>query len=152
VTIGDRVGGSGGAWVRWRAGSLSAGSGNVVNGDSGQDAAERLELNSAHGRQIIGILAVSRTWGRAMLICCRRCSASRTLPPTSVTALLKAGRGPRAAAVRGQRLMRGWFHLVARQKSSELFVLNVLLITLGLAYITEIAGCPRAWSVRGRRG
>ena len=33
----------------------------------------------------------------------------------------------------GQRLMRPWFHLVARQKSSELFVLNVLLFTLGLA-------------------
>jgi CPA2 family monovalent cation:H+ antiporter-2 len=44
----------------------------------------------------------------------------------------------------GQRLMRGWFHLVARQKSSELFVLNVLLITLGLAYITEMAGLSLA--------
>ncbi len=40
--------------------------------------------------------------------------------------------------------MRAWFHLVARQKSSELFVLNVLLITLGLAYITEIAGLSLA--------
>jgi CPA2 family monovalent cation:H+ antiporter-2 len=44
----------------------------------------------------------------------------------------------------GQRLMRGWFHLVARQKSPELFVLNVLLITLGLAYVTEIAGLSLA--------
>ena len=44
----------------------------------------------------------------------------------------------------GQRLMRGWFHLVARQKSAELFVLNVLLITLGLAYVTEIAGLSLA--------
>jgi CPA2 family monovalent cation:H+ antiporter-2 len=44
----------------------------------------------------------------------------------------------------GQRLMRGWFHLVARQKSSELFVLNVLLITLGLAYVTELAGLSLA--------
>jgi CPA2 family monovalent cation:H+ antiporter-2 len=44
----------------------------------------------------------------------------------------------------GQRLMRGWFHLVARQKSGELFVLNVLLITLGLAYVTELAGLSLA--------
>jgi CPA2 family monovalent cation:H+ antiporter-2 len=44
----------------------------------------------------------------------------------------------------GQRLMRGWFHLVARQKSAELFVLNVLLITLGLAYVTELAGLSLA--------
>jgi len=41
-------------------------------------------------------------------------------------------------------LMRGWFHLVARQKSAELFVLNVLLITLGLAYVTELAGLSLA--------
>jgi CPA2 family monovalent cation:H+ antiporter-2 len=40
--------------------------------------------------------------------------------------------------------MRGWFHLVARQKSAELFVLNVLLITLGLAYVTELAGLSLA--------
>ena len=44
----------------------------------------------------------------------------------------------------GQRPMRAWFHLVAKQKSSELFVLNVLLITLGLAYVTEFAGLSLA--------
>ena len=44
----------------------------------------------------------------------------------------------------GQRLMRPWFHLVAHQKSSELFVLNVLLITLGLAWLTEFAGLSLA--------
>ena len=32
----------------------------------------------------------------------------------------------------GQEPMRAWFHVVARQRSSELFMLNVLLITLGL--------------------
>jgi CPA2 family monovalent cation:H+ antiporter-2 len=44
----------------------------------------------------------------------------------------------------GQRLMRGWFFIVARRKSSELFMLNVLLITLGLAYATELAGLSLA--------
>jgi CPA2 family monovalent cation:H+ antiporter-2 len=44
----------------------------------------------------------------------------------------------------GQHLMRPWFHVVARQKSSELFMLNVLLITLGLAYFTELAGLSLA--------
>jgi len=33
----------------------------------------------------------------------------------------------------GQKPMRAWFHVVARGRSSELFVLNVLFITLGLA-------------------
>lgn len=40
--------------------------------------------------------------------------------------------------------MRPWLHLVARQKSSELFVLNVLFITLGLAWLTELAGLSLA--------
>jgi CPA2 family monovalent cation:H+ antiporter-2 len=44
----------------------------------------------------------------------------------------------------GQRLMRGWFHIVARRRSAELFMLNVLLITLGLAYLTELAGLSLA--------
>ena len=44
----------------------------------------------------------------------------------------------------GQRPMRAWFHLVARQRSPELFVLNVLLVTLGLAALTELAGLSLA--------
>ncbi|MGC1518266.1 MAG: cation:proton antiporter, partial [Azonexus sp.] len=40
--------------------------------------------------------------------------------------------------------MRKWFHFVARAKSSEVFVLNVLLITLGLATLTELAGLSLA--------
>ena len=44
----------------------------------------------------------------------------------------------------GQRLMRRWFHWVARHKSSELFMLNVLLVTLGLAYLTGLAGLSLA--------
>src|SRR5712671_6728481 len=44
----------------------------------------------------------------------------------------------------GQRLMRGWFHIVARRRSHELFILNVLLITLGLAWITDRAGLSLA--------
>src|SRR5208282_3311500 len=44
----------------------------------------------------------------------------------------------------GQRLLRGWFHLVARRRSQELFMLNLLLVTLGLAWITERAGLSLA--------
>jgi CPA2 family monovalent cation:H+ antiporter-2 len=44
----------------------------------------------------------------------------------------------------GQRLMSKWFFIVARGKSAELFMLNVLLITLGLAYLTEVAGLSLA--------
>jgi len=44
----------------------------------------------------------------------------------------------------GQRLMRWWLTLVARRKSDELFMLNLLLITLGLAWLTEHAGLSLA--------
>ena len=36
--------------------------------------------------------------------------------------------------------MRWWLTLVARRRSEELFMLNLLLITLGLAWLTELAG------------
>ena len=44
----------------------------------------------------------------------------------------------------GQTPMRAWFHVVARQRSPELFMLNVLLVTLGLAALTELAGLSLA--------
>jgi CPA2 family monovalent cation:H+ antiporter-2 len=44
----------------------------------------------------------------------------------------------------GQALMRWWLTLVARRRSDELFVLNLLLITLGLAWLTELAGLSLA--------
>jgi CPA2 family monovalent cation:H+ antiporter-2 len=46
--------------------------------------------------------------------------------------------------VGGQRVMRWWLTLVARSASEELFMLNLLLVTLGLAYLTEHAGLSLA--------
>ena len=46
--------------------------------------------------------------------------------------------------VGGQRVMRWWLTQVARLKSEELFVLNLLLVTLGLAWLTEEAGLSLA--------
>src|SRR5712675_3588033 len=36
--------------------------------------------------------------------------------------------------------MRAWLGVVARRRSNELFVLNVLLVTLLLAFVTGLAG------------
>ncbi|MBR5675939.1 MAG: cation:proton antiporter, partial [Neisseriaceae bacterium] len=44
----------------------------------------------------------------------------------------------------GEKLMRPWFNLVAKLEQSEVFMLNVLLITLGVAYLTELAGLSLA--------
>jgi CPA2 family monovalent cation:H+ antiporter-2 len=59
-------------------------------------------------------------------------------------ALLKAAVLVGLLLTGGQRLMRWWLTLVARRKSEELFMLNLLLITLGLAWLTELAGLSLA--------
>ena len=111
--------------------------------------AERLELNSFHGRQIIGVLLFQDLAVVPLLIVIPALahavdSSGTDLGVTIILALLKAGMVLALILFFGQRLMRPWFHLVARQKSSELFVLNVLLITLGLAWLTGIAGLSLA--------
>ncbi len=110
---------------------------------------ERLELNSHHGRQIIGVLLFQDLAVVPLLIVIPALahtvdSSGADLGVAIIVALLKAGMVLALILFFGQRLMRPWFHLVARQKSSELFVLNVLFITLGLAWLTGIAGLSLA--------
>ncbi len=107
--------------------------------------AERFELNSAHGRQIMGVLLFQDLAVVPLLILIPALGA----PPENLVATLGFAVAKAAVVLTvllfvGQRLMRAWFHVVARQKSSELFVLNVLLVTLGVAYITELAGLSLA--------
>ena len=107
--------------------------------------AERFELNSPHGRQIIGILLFQDLAVVPLLIIIPALAA----PPENLamnlgTALLKAAIVLTVLLFFGPRVMRGWFHLVAKRKSSELFVLNVLLVTLGVAFVTEMAGLSLA--------
>jgi monovalent cation:H+ antiporter-2, CPA2 family len=44
----------------------------------------------------------------------------------------------------GQPVLRAWFHIVAKRKTGELFMLNVLLITLLLAWLCHLADLPHA--------
>lgn len=107
--------------------------------------AERFELNSPHGRQIIGILLFQDLAVIPLLILIPALDApAEALATTLGFAVLKAVVVLTVLLFVGQRLMRGWFHIVARGKSSELFVLNVLLVTLGVAYLTELAGLSLA--------
>ena len=103
--------------------------------------ADKLELNTLHGRQVIGVLLFQDLAVVPLLILTPALAGE---PGNLATGLMLAlGKAAVVLAILlyfGQRPMRAWFHLVATQKSSELFVLNVLLITLGLAYITELAG------------
>ncbi|MEW6704876.1 MAG: monovalent cation:proton antiporter-2 (CPA2) family protein [Pseudomonadota bacterium] len=107
--------------------------------------AERLELDSEHGRRVMGVLLFQDLAVVPLLVLI---PALGSEPQALGRALLLAG--IKAAAllavllVGGQRVMRWWLTLVARRKSEELFVLNLLLVTLGLAWLTELAGLSLA--------
>lgn len=106
---------------------------------------ERLELQSPHGRQVIGVLLFQDLAVVPLLILIPALAAGgENLGMALGAAAIKAVVVLTVLLYFGQRLMRSWFHLVASQKSAELFMLNVLLITLGLAYLTELAGLSLA--------
>lgn len=107
--------------------------------------AERLELQSRHGRLVIGVLLFQDLAVVPLLILIPALSASGgDLAGVVGMAFLKAALLLVGLLYFGQRLMRPWFHWVARHKSPELFMLNVLLVTLGLAYLTGQAGLSLA--------
>lgn len=107
--------------------------------------AERLQLETAHGRDIIGVLLFQDLAVVPLLILIPAIAeGGGDLSQRLAYALIKAAVVLVALLFLGQRLMRGWFHVVARRRSHELFILNVLLITLGLAWLTERAGLSLA--------
>ena len=106
---------------------------------------ERLELDSKHGREVMGVLLFQDLAVVPLLILIPSFGQSpERMAVTMALAVLKAFVILSLVLYLGQRLMRKWFFIVARGKSAELFMLNVLLITLGLAYLTEIAGLSLA--------
>src|SRR5690349_5939171 len=106
---------------------------------------ERMQLHSPHGRQIMGVLLFQDLAVIPLLVVIPALAYSGgEIAGTIGVALAKAGVVLALVLFVGQRLMRPLFTLVARQKSSEVFVLFVLLVTLGLAWVTEMAGLSLA--------
>ena len=107
--------------------------------------AERMELGTSHGRDIMGILLFQDLAVVAFLIIIPSLGKSGGELATSLAiAAVKAACALALILFLGQAPMRAWFHLVARLRSSELFVLNVLLVTLGLGALTESLGLSLA--------
>jgi CPA2 family monovalent cation:H+ antiporter-2 len=107
--------------------------------------AERGELQSGHGRQIMGVLLFQDLAVIPLLVLVPALALSGQAIASAIgVALAKAAVVLAIVLFLGQRLMRPLFHLVARQKSAEIFVLFVLLVTLGLAWVTELAGLSLA--------
>ncbi|MEP7295398.1 MAG: cation:proton antiporter [Burkholderiales bacterium] len=107
--------------------------------------AERLELESEHGRRVMGVLLFQDLAVVPLLVLIPALGS----PPNELLRELAVA-GLKAAAlltvllVGGQRVMRWWLTIIARLKSEELFVLNLLLVTLSLAWLTEHAGLSLA--------
>ena len=107
--------------------------------------AERLELESEHGRRVMGVLLFQDLAVVPFLVLIPALGSSPdALAPALAWAGLKAVLVLAVLLVGGQRVMRWWLTLVARRKSEELFILNLLLVTLGLAWLTEHAGLSLA--------
>src|SRR3954469_4836074 len=103
--------------------------------------AERLELDTPHGRQVMGVLLFQDLAVVPFLVLIPE--LGRGAEALGVAVALALGKAAIALAVLlllGPRLMRAWLGVVARRRSNELFVLNVLLITLLLAFLTSLAG------------
>src|SRR5262245_9794396 len=103
--------------------------------------AERGELDSAHGREVLGVLLLQDLAVVPLLVLMPALGQPADVLGVAVAvALGKAGIALLVVVMLGPRLMRGWLGVVARRRSNELFVLNVLLVTLLLAFVTGLAG------------
>ena len=134
------------AGADWRAGIVVGGvaamsSTAIVS----KTLADRSQLHSGFGRQAMGVLLFQDLAVIPLLVLIPALSLSTGAMAQAIgAALAKAAVVLAVVLYVGQRLMRPLFELVARQKSGELFVLLVLLVTLGLAWITEQAGLSLA--------
>jgi CPA2 family monovalent cation:H+ antiporter-2 len=107
--------------------------------------ADRGAVDTSWGRAVFGVLLFQDLAVLPLLIVMPALSAS----PGEMAALLAFAALKAILALAlvlrfGQRMMAAWLHFVARGKSTELFVLNVLLMTLGLAWLTHLAGLSMA--------
>ncbi|MBB4012764.1 CPA2 family monovalent cation:H+ antiporter-2 [Niveibacterium umoris] len=106
---------------------------------------DRLELDAPHGRMVMGVLLFQDLAVVPLLVLIPALSQ----PPDAQLRLLMLA-GLKATVLLatvlyfGQRLLGRWFLIVARRRSSQLFMLNVLLVTLGLAWLTDHFGLSLA--------
>ncbi len=106
---------------------------------------ERLDLNSRHGKLSIGILLFQDLAVIPVLILIATLSdSSLNIIHSFLIVIVKASILFTIVFWIGRPLMNAWFNLIARQKSSELFVLNVLLIILLFSYLTNLSGLSYA--------
>ncbi|OYY57745.1 MAG: potassium transporter [Polynucleobacter sp. 24-46-87] len=106
---------------------------------------DRSELETEHGRNIIGILLFQDLAVVFLLILIPSLGSN---PSDLFLALSTASIKITVALILiffiGQTLMSRWFSVVAKLRSQELFMLNLLLVVLGMSALTEHFGLSLA--------
>jgi len=103
--------------------------------------AERGDLDSPHGREVIAVLLFQDLAFVPLVVLIPALGQPADAIGVAVAAALaKAAAALAIVILGGPRPMRAWLRAVARRRSDELFVLNVLLITLVAAFLTAAAG------------
>ena len=106
---------------------------------------ERVDLNSRHGRLSIGILLFQDLAVIPILVLIPALGAhSGDLGSTLGLSLIKSAVLLFVLFKFGKTIINYWFGLVAGQRSRELFVMNVLMVTLLLSAATKLAGLSYA--------
>ncbi|MEO8145227.1 MAG: cation:proton antiporter [Betaproteobacteria bacterium] len=142
IALAIAIGGSG----AWQAG-LAVGAVVAMSSTAvvSKLLAERLELDTPHGRSIVGVLLFQDLAVVALLILVPVLGQPVAGIGTAIAiALAKAAFVLAVLLLAGPYVMRAWFGVVARRKSTELFVLNVLLVILAMAFLTALAGLSLA--------
>lgn len=106
---------------------------------------ERVDLNSRHGRLSLGILLFQDLAVIPILVLIPALSATSTdLVTVLGLSFIKTVFLLFILFRFGKSVFNFWFGLVAQQRSRELFVMNVLMVTLLLAFATNLAGLSYA--------
>ena len=108
--------------------------------------ADRAELESRHGRLVIGILLFQDIAVVPLLVLIPSLS---DINDGNLLQMLAIALGKGIALVflllwGGHKVIGRWLKIVDRRKSDELFLLNVLLLVLGFSWVSEHAGLSLA--------
>jgi K+:H+ antiporter len=138
---------SGRAWGLGWQGALALGAALAMSSTAivVKMMADRLELESEHGRRVMAVLLFQDLAVVPLLVIIPALgSTPEALLRELAIAAVKATALLGVLLVGGRAVMRWWLTLVVRRKSEELFILNLLLVTLGLAWLTQLAGLSLA--------
>lgn len=129
------------AWAFAAAGALAMSSTAIVS----RLLSERTELGQQHGQMVMGVLLMQDiAVVPLMILLPALAGGGDSLWLALGLALLKMMITLGLLLMVGNKLMTPWFRMVAKSGSSELFMINVLLVTLGVAFLTEMAGLSLA--------